>query len=124
MRPQDPAKTEEDQTKTKKKVNKVKKRLYIEPGTLLSFPYNFYGLKGLNDVWMVYNSTSFVLKLALWATYVGLPIFQHTLRALLTGYSQYNMDVGEILLNFPIHPDLRPFGGVDIAHIKSSPDDE
>ena len=31
---------------------------------------------------------------------------------------------GRFFLNFPIHPDLRPFAGVDIAHIKSRTDEE
>ena len=31
---------------------------------------------------------------------------------------------GRNILNFPLHPDLRPFAGVDITHIKSRPDKE
>ena len=34
------------------------------------------------------------------------------------------MDVGEMFLNFPLQPDLRPFAGVDITLIKSRPDEE
>ena len=34
------------------------------------------------------------------------------------------MDVGGNVLNFPLHPDLIPFSGVDITHIKSRPDEE
>ena len=84
----------------------------------------FYFRKGLNDIRMVYNSTSCVLNIALWAPHFGLPIVKHTLRALLPGYSQCDMDVGEMFLNFPLRPDLRPFSGVDITHIKSRPDEE
>ena len=36
LRPQDPAKTEEDWTKMKNKLDKVRKKLYIYPGTFLS----------------------------------------------------------------------------------------
>ena len=50
--------------------------------------------------------------------------FQHTLRALIPGYPQCDMDVAEMFLNFPLHPDLRPFAGVDINKIKSRPDEE
>ena len=87
-------KIEEDQTKMKNKVEKVRKRLYIDPGTVLSLNHMFYVRKGLNDIRMVYNGTSCGLNLALWAPHFGLPIVQHTLRALLPGYSQCDMDVG------------------------------
>ena len=73
---------------------------------------------------MVYNSTSCGLNLDLWAPHFGLPIFQHTLCALLPVYSQCNMDVGEMSLNFNLRPDLRPFTGVDITYIKNRPDEE
>ena len=65
LRPQDPSKTEEDCTKTKKNVDNVIKRLYIYPGTFLSLTHMFYVQKGLNDIWMVYNGTSCGLNLAL-----------------------------------------------------------
>ena len=96
----------------KKKVYKVRNMLYFEPKTFLSLNHMFYVQKGLNDIWMVYNGTSCVLNLALWAPHFGLPIFQHTLRALLPRYSQCDMYVKEMFLNFPLHPDLRPFAGV------------
>ena len=92
LRPQDPSKTEEDQTNMKKKVDKVRKRMYIYTWNVLSLSHMFYVRKGLNDIWMVYNGTSYGLSLALWAPHFGLPIVQHNLRALLPGYSQCNMD--------------------------------
>ena len=94
LRPQDPAKTEEGRTKMKNNVEKVRKRSYIEPGTVLSLTNMFYVRKVFNDIWMVYNGTSCGLNLALWAQHFVLPIFQRTLRALIPGYSQCNMDVG------------------------------
>ena len=124
LRPQDPAKTEEDRTKMKNKVETVIKVLYIEPGTVLSITHMFYIRKFFNCICMVYNGTSCGLNLALWAPYFGLPIVQHTLCALLTGYSQCDMDVGEMFLKFPLHPDLRPFVVVYITHIKNRPDEE
>ena len=83
FRPQDPGKTEEDRTKIKKKVDKVRKSLYIESGTFLILTHMFYVHKGLNDIRMVYNGTSCGFNPDLWAPYFGLPIFQHTLRALI-----------------------------------------
>ena len=69
MRPHDPDKTDKDRTKIKNKMDKVRNRIYIDPGTVLSLSHIFYVLKGLNTIWMVYNSTSFGLNLALWAPY-------------------------------------------------------
>ena len=73
---------------------------------------------------MVYNGTSSGLNLALWEPHFGLPIVQHNLCTLLPGYSQWDMDVGEMFLNSPPHPDLIPFEGVDITYIKSRPYEE
>ena len=108
----------------KNRVEKPRKRFYIKPGTVLSLTHMFYVSKGLNAIWMVYNGNSCGLNLALWAPYFGLPIVQHTLCDLLTGYSQCGMDVGEMFLNFPLHPDLIPFVGVYIMHMNSRPDEE
>ena len=101
FRPQDPSKTEEDRTNMKNKVGKVRKRMYIETGTVLSLTHIFYVRKGLNDILMVYNGTSCGLNLAIWAPHFGMQIFYHTICALLPGYSQYDMDVGEMFLNYP-----------------------
>ena len=51
-------KIEEDQTKMNNKVEKVRKRLYIDPGKVLSTTHMFYVRKGLMDIRMVYNGTS------------------------------------------------------------------
>ena len=76
------------------KVDKVRKSLYIEPGTSLILTHIVYSRKDLNDIWMVYNGTLCGLNLDLWAPHVGLPVVQHTICALLSGYSQCDMDVG------------------------------
>ena len=47
----------------KNKVDKVRKRLYIELGKFLSLTQMIYVRKGLNAILMVYNSTSFGLNL-------------------------------------------------------------
>ena len=80
----------------KNKVEKVRKILYIKPGTFLSLTHMFYVRKGLNDIRMVYNSTSCGLNQALWAPYFGLTIIQHTRCTILPGYSQCDMDVGDL----------------------------
>ena len=86
LRPQYPSKTEEDRTKKKNEVDKVRKGLYIEPGTFLSMTHMLYVRKIFNNIWMIYNGTSCGLNLAIWAPHFGLTIVQHTLCALLPGY--------------------------------------
>ena len=58
----------------KNKMEKVINRMYIDSGTVLSLNNKFYVQKGLNNIWMVYNGTSFGLNLALWLPHFDLPI--------------------------------------------------
>ena len=91
----------------------------IEPGTVLSLSQIVFPLKGLSDIWMVYNSTSCDLNLALWVPHFGLKNFQHTLHALLSGYSQCDMYLRDFFLNFLLHPEFIPYIVIDVTHIKS-----
>ena len=105
-RKQDPPKCDEDPVKMKGKLDKIQRRNYIEWGVVLSLTHMFYVLKGLHDIMMVYNSMSCRLNAVLWAPHFGLPIVQHTLRSLMPGYYQCDMDVGEMFLNFWLNPPL------------------
>ena len=77
----------------------------------------FYVDKGLTDIRMVYIGTSCGLNNVLWAPHFGLATVNHTLRSLLPGYHQCDMDVGEMFLNFPLHPIVRPYAGVDLTFV-------
>ena len=66
----------------KEKVEKVRNRMYIDPGTVISLSHIFHVRKVLNDIQMLYNGTSCGLNLALWEPHFGLPIVRHTLRAI------------------------------------------
>ena len=55
LRSQDPAKTEEYRTNMKKKVDKVRKGMYVDPETMPSLSHMFYVRKGLKNIQMVYN---------------------------------------------------------------------
>ncbi len=58
---------------------------------------------------MVFNGTSCRLNDVLWDPRFGLPTVKQTLRALLPGYCQCYLDVGEHFLNYPLHLDLHKF---------------
>ena len=75
--------------------------------------------KGKDDIRMVYNGTSCGLNDVLWAPRFGLPTVKQTLRALLAGYCQCDLDVGEQFLKFPLHMDLREYSRVDVRGVRS-----
>jgi len=118
--PQAKPKTSVEGKKMKEKLDKVRQRRYIESDHVESLTHMFAVLKGLDDIRMVYNGTSSGLNDVLWAAHFGLPIVQYTLRSLLPGYHQCDMDVGEMFLNFPLHKDIRPYAGVDITHMRGN----
>jgi hypothetical protein len=97
----------------------VQKRGYILPGKVVGETHYFCVDKGLNDIRMVYNGTSCGLNDVLWAPRFGLPMVRQTLQALLPGYFQCDLDVGEQFLNYPLHTDLREFLGVDVSGVRS-----
>ncbi len=69
---------------------------------------------------MVYNGTSCGLNEVLWVQRFGLPTGRQTLRALLPGYFQCDLDVGEQFLNYMIHVLLREYSGMDVSGVRSS----
>ena len=112
--PQARFKTPRDRKLVKGKLDKVRARLYIAPGTVMSLTPMFHVPKGEEDVRMVYNARVSGLNKALWAPHFGLPTMRHTFRSLLPGYYQADMDAGEMFLNFWLKELLRPYVGVDV----------
>jgi hypothetical protein len=55
--------------------------------------------------------------------YFGLPMINYTLRSLLPGYHQADMDVGEIVLNFILGEEVRPYSGVYVSRVRLSEED-
>jgi hypothetical protein len=102
------------------KVVQVRKRGYILPGKITGGTQFFCVDKGLDDIRMVYNGTSCGLNEVLWAPRFGLPTVKQTLRALLPGYFQCDLDVGEQFLNYKIHELLREYSGVDVSGVRST----
>ena len=106
-----------------KKVVAICLKNYIEPGAVTSLIHYFDVEKGLEDIRMVYNGTGSGLNEAVWAPHFGLPYVSHTVRSLIPGYCQCDMDIGEIFFNFLLHEELQQLSGVDISHVRS-PDPE
>ena len=112
-------KDEKDGPLIREKVTGVRKKGYIEIGEVLSLIHYFYVPKGQNDIRMVYNGTSCGLNDTLWAPHFGLPSVKQTVRSLMPGYLQCDIDIGEMFLNFMLHDELRALSGVDLKFARS-----
>lgn len=105
------------------KVSKVRERLYINVGPVMSLMHWFYVPKGDADIRMVYNGTASGINECLFAPHFGLPTIQYVVRSLLPNYYQADMDVGEMFPNFMLGERLMPYSGVDITHIRTQVSD-
>ena len=120
VRPQLPCKTAREAELVRKKVVPVRLRNYIEAGKVTSLTHYFWVQKGTEDIRMVYNGTGSGLNDAVWAPHFGLPYVTHTVRSLMPGYCQCDLDVGEMFLNFLLHEELKQLSGVDVSHVRST----
>ena len=55
----------------------------------------------------------------LWVALFGLPVVSYTLKSLIPGYFQCNMDVGEIFLNLWLNKFLHLYAGVDVGPVRT-----
>jgi hypothetical protein len=120
VRPQLPCKTAREAELVRSKVVPVRQRNYIEAGKVTSLTHYFWVPKGVEDVRMVYNGTGSGLNDAVWAPHFGLPYVTHTVRSLMPGYCQCDLDVGEMFLNFLLSEELKQLSGVDVSHVRST----
>ncbi len=101
------------------KVVKVRKLDYTRPGEVISGT-NFLSVdKGETDIWMVYNGTSCGLNDILYAPHFGLPTVRETLRSILPGFHQCDLNVQDQFLNFILHKHMREYSGVDVRKVQS-----
>ena len=103
-------------TQVKEKLHKVwKVRRYLEDGHVKNLTRFFAVPKGDEDIRMVYDSTVANLNDSLWAPWFAMPTVRDHLRAIGPGSYMADVDIGEMFLNFVMHPDVRPFCGVDLS---------
>ena len=67
---------------------------------------------------MVYNGTSCGLNEVVWAPNFWLPTAKSMTRVLGYSYKSVDLDLGEMFLNFPLHPSLQAYSGVDLTPFK------
>ncbi len=124
LRPQSSHRDPAKQELMRAKVVKVSKLEYNKVGRVASGTSLFSVDKGPTDIQMVYNGTSCGLNNVLYSPHFGLPTMRETLRAILPGFYQCDLDVQDQFLNYKLHKSLREYSGVDIHRMRSlAPED-
>ena len=116
----DPPSTPGDEELVRKKVVQVCLKGYIEVGLVVSLIHYFHVKKGIFDVRMVYNGTGCGLNDSVWAPHFGLPTVRQILHSLVPDYSQCDLDIGEMFLNFLLNNTMKEMPGVDVQHVRSN----
>ena len=99
---------------SEEKLQKVVDRGYLDnQQVVVSFTTYFHVPKGDEDIRMVYDGTKCGLNGAVWVPTFFMPTIQAHLRALEQGTHMCDVDIGEMFLNFMLHPKLR-LCGVDL----------
>ena len=100
------------------KIDTVRVRTYILPGEVSNVTDFFDVPKGDKDIRVVYNGTSSGLNDALWAPSFFLPNADSAARVLMYYSFSADSDLGEMFLNFPMDPLIRPSAGVDLTGVR------
>ncbi len=98
-----------------KKLTVVHNRRYIIPGTVRSLTSLFSVPKGDTDIRLVYDGTKSGLNRAVWAPWFPLPTVEAHLRCVEPGSYMGDIDIGEMFLNFMLHPRIQQHAGVDLT---------
>ena len=72
--------------------------------------------KGDSDIRMVYDGTKCGLNGSVWVPRFYMPTLTSHLRTVVEGTYMCDVDIGEMFLNFMLHPTLRTLCGVDLSN--------
>jgi len=97
------------------KLEAVVARRYMLPGWIKSLTTFFAVPKGTEDIRMVYDASKSGLNDTMWVPRFPLPTVDTHLRAVEAGTYMCDLDLGEMFLNFVLHPELRELCGVDVT---------
>lgn len=101
------------------KLQKVVNRGYMANDTTITSLTSFFDVpKGDDDIRMVYDGTKCGLNDAVWVPTFVMPSINTHLRGVIEGTWMMDEDLGEMFLNFIMHPTLRPLCGVDLTPYK------
>jgi hypothetical protein len=96
------------------KLDNVAQKGYIRPGDVKSLTKYFAVPKGEGDIRMVYDATISGLNDSLWAPTFVLPGTEAVVDQMDEMSWMGDLDMGEQFLNFPLHPDIQCYCGIDV----------
>lgn len=100
------------------KIEKLERRGYLGEGAVCSLLNYFAVQKGEADIRAVFDATKSGLNLALFANWFGLPQVGTMTLGLEPNYFCADNDVGEQFYNFPLHPELQQYCGIDVSSLR------
>ena len=115
---EEPIKDVNIREKVREKVKKVLDKGYIELvdlGLIEAFMHFFHVPKGEEDIRMVYDASKSGLNSSIWAPWFALPTAESMVRWVIAGLWLADNDLGDCFLNFPLHPDLQNYCGIDLS---------
>ena len=110
----------ENKAKVLSKIKKVVDRGYLIPTPKIdvsSLMFVFDVPKGDSDIRMVYDGSKSGLNDSIWAPWFPLPTAESFFDVLMPGYWLSDNDMADFFLNFPMHPDLQRYCGVDVTEL-------
>ena len=100
------------------KIQRIVDTGYIKPN-YAHWDIQFFAVpKGEDDVRIVYNGTKGGINLVVWAPPFFLPVSASLVRLIQIGTYQLDMDIGEMFLNFALHPSAWKYCGVNLKGFK------
>jgi hypothetical protein len=114
MRPQPKEKNPEILLQVRSKLDNARMKRYIVPGTVKNLTSYFAVPKGDRDIRMVYDATKSGLNHSVWVPSFILPHAEALTDKLSVKSWMLDMDLGEMFLNFPMHPSVQPYCGIDV----------
>ena len=105
------------------KIKKYVSRGYLEikeEKSIKNFIDYFAAPKGESDIRLVLNGTSCGLNNSVWTSNFWLPSARTMMRHLSYEYRSVDIDIGEMFLNFPLHPSLWKYSGMDLTPFREA----
>jgi hypothetical protein len=100
--------------KVQHKLQNVRDKKYIQPGTVSNVTSYFAVPKGISDIRLVYDATRSGLNQCIWVPSFRLPPTEAMTDQLTSTSWMSDHDIGEMFLNFPMHQSIQAYCGIDL----------